>query len=336
MSARLSLAIEQEGLTLPASGPILVLHPRAGADLAALPRERTLLIQPFRPDHDFLTASGFPNVAWMAPGAHRFAAALVCLPRAKRQAQALIAQAARQTDGVVIVDGAKTDGADSLMREVRKRVPLDGALSKSHGRIFWFRTDAAGFDASAFADWAEADTQRVGGFVTAPGVFSADGIDPASEMLAQALPRHLGAHVADLGAGWGYLATRLLADDRLESLDLIEADRIALTCAMENVRDPRARFHWVDAALFRAAGPLDAVVTNPPFHTGRAADPSLGQSFIQAAARLLGPQGQLWLVANRHLPYEAALEAGFTETQEVAGDGRFKVLRAARPRRVRG
>ncbi|GAA6199934.1 methyltransferase [Aquicoccus sp. SU-CL01552] len=336
MSARLTTATDQGGLDLPSEGQILVLHPRAGADLSVLPRDRAVLVQPFRPDHDFLAASGFSNVTWSVPQAHRFAAALVCLPRAKPLARALIAQAAAQTDGVVIVDGAKTEGADSLLRQVSRRVALDGSLSKAHGRIFWFRTDVEGFDRDAFSDWVAPETQRVDDFVTAPGVFSADGIDPASRLLAEALPGHLGARVADLGAGWGYLSARILKDDRLESLDVVEADRVALNCAMENVSDPRARFHWVDAALFRTTRPLDAVVSNPPFHTGRAADPALGQSFIEAAARLLGPHGHLWMVANRQLPYEAALAAAFSSVEEIGGDARFKLLRAAKPRRRPG
>lgn len=334
MSARLALAAEQGGLVLPAGGNIVVFHPRADTALDPLPQDRTLLIQPFRPDHDALAAAGW-QVDWQLPGGARYAAALVVLPRAKRLAQALIAAAVARTDGLVIVDGAKTDGADSLMRDVRKRAPLDGSLSKSHGRIFWFRTDADGFDRNAFADWTAPKDQRVDGFRTAPGVFSADGIDPASKLLAETLPAHLGAHVADLGAGWGYLAARLLADDRLQTLDLVEADRIALGCAMQNVDDSRARFHWADATRFTSDHRLDAVVMNPPFHTGRSAEPELGRAFIEAAARLLAPHGQLWLVANRHLPYEAALAACFAETGEVAGDTRFKVLRAARPRRAR-
>lgn len=331
MSARLPLAIDQGGLVLPADGRILVLHPRAGIDLGALPRDRVTLVQPFRPDYDAFAEAGFDALTWALPDTGRFAAALVFLPRAKRLAQALIAAAAARTDGPVIVDGARTDGVDSLMREVRKRVALDGSLSKAHGRIFWFRADAA-----ATADWTAPAEQRVDGFVTAPGVFSADGIDPASKLLADSLPAHTGRHVADLGAGWGYLAARLLVDDKIEALDLVEADRIALECAKRNVTDPRARFHWADATRFRSDRPLDAVVMNPPFHTSRAAEPALGRDFIAAAARLLSPRGQLWLVANRHLPYEPALAAGFSETREIAGDSRFKVLHAAKPRRPRG
>ena len=78
---------------------------------------------------------------------------------------------------------------------------------------------------------------------------------------------------------------------------------------------------------------LDAVVMNPPFHVGRKADPALGRAFIAAARRVLKPSGALWLVANRHLPYETALEAHFRNSDEIAGDGRFKILHATRPHR---
>jgi 16S rRNA (guanine1207-N2)-methyltransferase len=80
---------------------------------------------------------------------------------------------------------------------------------------------------------------------------------------------------------------------------------------------------------------MDAVVMNPPFHTGRAADPDIGRGFIASAAKLLTPRGQLWMVANRHLPYEATLSERFAKVSEVAGDGRFKVLQAERPARKR-
>ncbi|RME14842.1 MAG: MFS transporter, partial [Alphaproteobacteria bacterium] len=95
-------------------------------------------------------------------------------------------------------------------------------------------------------------------------------------------------------------------------------------------------FHWADATRFGEAGSHDCVVTNPPFHAGRRADPALGRAFIAAAARLLTPSGRLYLVANRHLPYERDLRAAFAEVEEIGGDGGFKVIAAARPRPARG
>ena len=61
------------------------------------------------------------------------------------------------------------------------------------------------------------------------------------------------------------------------------------------------------------AAVMDAVVMNPPFHEGRKADPELGQAFIEAAAGMLGAKGKLYMVANRHLPYEETLERLFPQ-----------------------
>ncbi len=327
MSVRLSLALSSGGVTLPETGPVLVLHPGAATDLSSLPRDRVKIVQPFFPDYAALAAQGYDCVPDL-PGDMRFAAALVCLPRAKPLARALVAQAARLTDGPVLVDGARTDGIDSLYKDLRRRVETSAALAKAHGRIFWFAADA-----QALADWLPAP-MRADGFVTAPGVFSADAIDPASALLADSLPAQLGRQVADLGAGWGYLSARLLERPGIEALHLVEADAAALACARQNVTDPRARFHWADARDWTLPGTrFDAVVTNPPFHSGRAADPALGRAFITGAARLLAPSGSLWLVANRHLPYEAHLAACFARVEEPAGTPRFKILHATRPRR---
>ncbi|MEM6745680.1 MAG: methyltransferase, partial [Pseudomonadota bacterium] len=169
--------------------------------------------------------------------------------------------------------------------------------------------------------------------VTAAGIFSWDGADPGSALLAEALPPLQGV-VADLGAGWGFLSAAVLASAAVARIDLIEAEHAALTCARANLDDARAAFHWADARSPRLAeGGHDAVICNPPFHEARAAEPALGDAFIASAARLLKPSGALWLVANRHLPYARALDARFAQVEELAGDRRYRIVRAARPRR---
>lgn len=323
MSARLPLAIETGGLCLPETGVLSVLHPVAEYDLSPLARDRVQVIQPFKPDFDHFSALGHdcqPDTDTPC------AAAVVCLPRAKALARALIANAVRRSSGPVIVDGTKTDGIDSILKEIRKRVSVHGPLSKAHGKIFWFQSGP-----DDFSDW-QPSAQTVDGFVTLPGVFSADGIDPASRLLIQSMPARPGRHVVDLGAGWGYLSARLLADPNIERIDLVEADARALDCARRNVTDARAAFHWADATAWTPENSVDAVVMNPPFHVGRAANPDLGRAFVNAAARMLAPSGQLWMVANRHLPYERALSDSFNRIEETGGDSRFKILHAARPR----
>jgi 16S rRNA (guanine1207-N2)-methyltransferase len=80
-------------------------------------------------------------------------------------------------------------------------------------------------------------------------------------------------------------------------------------------------------------GAYDMVVSNPPFHTTRDGNPDLGRGFIATAARILKPRGQLLMVANRHLPYEAELDAKFGLVEELPGSGAFKIIRASRPKR---
>lgn len=322
MTIRLSLALGSGAVVIPSEGRIGVFGPRAGDELSELPKDRALIVQGFRPDHD-----AFARLLWTcAPEPEgRFALSVVFLPRAKAAAHARIAQAAALTDGPVVIDGSKTDGIDSILRDVRAQAEVGEVISKAHGKIFVARN-------AMFPEWAKAGYTDIGdGFVTRPGVFSADGPDRGSAALAGALPARLGPRVADLGAGWGYLSRAILDRAGVSEVHLIEADHAALDCARRNVTDPRARFHWADATVFSDGAPFDTVVTNPPFHQGRAADPGLGRTFIEAARRLLAPRGELWLVANRHLPYEKDLRAAFRDVSETGSDPSFKIFHATYP-----
>lgn len=317
--SRLSIAIEG-GLELP-EGRVLVLRPPVGFDLSDL--DEAHVVQGFKPAYDFFAVQGF-SVALAPDGS--YAAALVCVTRSKVETRGLIADAAQRAP-LVLVDGQKTDGIESHLKDIKKRATVVSVVSKAHGKLFAFRD-------GAFADW-DAPAKVVDGFQTVPGVFSSDGIDPASQMLAAHLPEKLPNRIADLGAGWGYLATQILLRDSVKEVHLVEAEHAALDCARRNVTDPRAQFHWADATQFTLPTGLDAVVMNPPFHPSRAADPKLGQAFIANAARILAPHGKLWMVANRHLPYEAEAQSRFAQVTEIAGDNRFKVLLAEKPRRAR-
>ena len=315
------MALETGALTVPPQGMIAVYRPQAGDDLSALPQDRVVVLTGFKPDHDHFTRL-FP-----ADPAPPYAAAIVCLPRSREAGRDLIARAAASVapGGWIAVDGQKTDGIDTALKDLRARVDLSESLSKAHGKLASF---TAGPD---LADWL-ARPSLVAGFQTLPGVFSADGPDRGSVLLAAALPAKLSGKVADLGAGWGFLSTEILKRPGVKRLDVVEAEADALTCAGVNITDDRARFHWADATTFRPDTLLDAVVMNPPFHTGRVADPALGAAFIRAAKRMLAPNGSLWMVANRHLPYDAVLTESFLVVEDVAGDGGFRVIHATKPR----
>ena len=323
--SRLSRALAEGMVRLPESGRIAVLRPPADADLSPLPAERVHVITGFRPDHDAWSERGL--AAGVAPEPP-YGAAVLFLPRARALARALVARAAALVPGgPVILDGQKACGIEAMLRALRERGMAGPVLAAAHGKLVVI--EAPG---EAFADWHAGPVCSREGYLTAPGLFSADGPDPASVALAGVLPGSLAGRVADLGAGWGYLSARALARaPAITEMHLVEAEHAALAAARANVTDPRGRFHWADVRRFRPDAPFDAVLMNPPFHEGRRADPALGRDFIVAAARMLARHGTLWLVANRHLPYERALAGHFTEVRPLAGPAGFKLIRAAHP-----
>lgn len=324
MSDRLRLAVENGHVALP-EGRLLVLNAPRDIDVAGLDKEDSVLWTRSAADRARLAAAGW-NVAAPAGG---FAGAIVVLPRARQAQKASLRMAAEATSGPVIVDGAKTDGVDAFYKEARKHAEVSPAYSKAHGKVFTLST----LDAD---DWPKMDIEPgADGWWRGPGVFSADGVDKASAFLADHLPEALSGSVADLGSGWGYLAKAVLQREGVRELHLVEDDALADRAARRNVEDARARFHHADALTWKPPAPVDHVVTNPPFHTGRAADPSLGQAFIRAAAGMLTPKGSLWLVANRQLPYESTLEGAFRTVRPVAETSSFKVFTASQPRSPR-
>jgi 16S rRNA (guanine1207-N2)-methyltransferase len=168
------------------------------------------------------------------------------------------------------------------------------------------------------------------GLWSQPGVFSWDRLDPGTALLLRHLPPFQGAG-ADFGCGVGALALAVLKGPGVRSLALVDSDGRAVAATRRNVEDARATFAWRD---LREPWPelngLDFVVMNPPFHDGGRDDPGLGGVFIRRAAEALRKGGTLWMVANRHLPYETALAAAFAKVTPVDQADGYKVIEARR------
>jgi 16S rRNA (guanine1207-N2)-methyltransferase len=165
------------------------------------------------------------------------------------------------------------------------------------------------------------------GHWTQPGVFSWDRTDAGTRQLMAALPPFAGRG-ADLGCGVGMLARAALAAPGVTRLELVDLDRRAIAAARRNVQDPRAVFHWADVLVAPDLSGLDFVVMNPPFHEGGVEERGLGQSFIRRAHQVLRPGGSVWLVANRHLPYEAVLNTLFAKVTAKGDGAGFKIYEA--------
>lgn len=338
-------------LQWPAEG-VLFLRAREGAAMHAHRASGLASTQPFKPEAERLTRIGIDLIDEDTLPAGTFPLVLVLPPRQREEARALLAKAcvAVAEGGVVVVSVSNDEGAKSREADLRQLVGTVSVVSKHHCRVFWTAPGTV-IDSALQAQWARGDVARRiespqvpgDGCQTRPGVFAWDRVDAASAMLAAALPDDLHGRVADFGAGWGYLALQVLArSPHVASLDLYEADARALALAKANLADvpgsgPKVpvNFHWQDVAA-GVTERFDAIVCNPPFHAlGRGDRPDIGRAFIDAAAQALNPGGRLWLVANRHLPYEQSLADGFAEVAIVAQDGGFKIVQATKAAAVR-
>jgi 16S rRNA (guanine1207-N2)-methyltransferase len=322
---------EAEALPLPRKNArVLFLGAEPGFRLPAGFEAALHLVQGFRPHFRALQASGH-TVTPRAEG-EGYDIALVLAGRHRGQNELRIAEAVERTapGAPVVVAGSKDDGVDSLRKRINMLAPLEGHLPKHHGVAFWFRR--TGTETAVALRAGNPDHVIEGGFKTAPGMFSFDRIDAGSKLLAANLPDDLKGNVADFCAGWGYLAAEVLQRQQgLTALDLYEADFEALEAARLNVHGViQPRFFWIDLLTEAVERRYDAIVMNPPFHSGRAAEPGIGAGMIRAASKALKPGGRLFMVANRQLPYEQVLSAAFASHAEIARDGMFKVFSGRR------
>lgn len=272
-----------------------------------------------------------PGLILLSPARQREAA----------RAETARALAALADDGLLLSAVANDVGAKAFESDLRELCTDVEVHSKHKCRVLL--AQARGRDSERCAQWSHFDDARpvlTQGVLStpllgAPGLFAVDRIDSGSALLIEHLPATLRGAVADLGSGLGVLSAAALERCAgITTLDLFEASARAVALSRHNLRDARVpvRAHWCDVSA-GVEGRFDAVLSNPPFHEGGRGLPALGQAFIRSAARALKPEGEAWIVANAHLPYEQVLAECFNQVEAVAQALGFKLLHAARPRR---
>jgi 16S rRNA (guanine1207-N2)-methyltransferase len=336
--AALFVPFESSELQLPTDGRVLFLRAHAGVRLREMAQSGWLCEQGFMPFADELARNGL-RAGEPADG-EVFPLVLVLPPRQRDEARALFARALLHTapGGTVLASMPNAEGAKSGEADLARLAGTVQHQSKHKCRVFWSTPNPTGIDQTLLVEWLALDAPReiVDGYISRPGLFAWDRIDRASALLAAHLPHDLYGRVADLGAGYGYLASQVVARcPGVSAIDLYEAESRALEPARLNLaraqrecgHELAVAVHWHDVTRGLPQR-YDAIVSNPPFHQGRADLPELGRAFITSAAEALLPDGRLLIVANRHLPYEAILAARFREVRMLTMQEGFKVIEA--------
>ncbi|GGX58407.1 ribosomal RNA large subunit methyltransferase G [Streptomyces fructofermentans] len=171
------------------------------------------------------------------------------------------------------------------------------------------------------------------------GVFCAERLDIGTRFFLQHLPYEGGGgRVVDLGCGNGVVGTAvalarpeaelLFVDESYQAVASAEATYRAATDGP--VEYGKAEFRVGDGLDGVPDGSVDLVLNNPPFHSHQATTDATAWRMFTGARRALRPGGELWVVGNRHLGYHVKLRRLFGNSELVASDAKFVVLKAVR------
>ena len=242
--------------------------------------------------------------------------------------------------GILICAGLNHEGGKRLKKDMQKTGLAVHDLSKFKGRVVWAHKQDKDLNEAILTQW-EKDGQKQdilsGRFLSRPGIFGWNKIDAGSSLLAEYMPQEISGTVADFGCGYGYLSCQILENSsNITKIHIIDCDSRAVSLCEKNLRSLNHGAEiiplWSDICLDHQNIPenLDYIIMNPPFHDGKETDIKRGQAFITSAHRCLKAGGQLWMVANTHLPYEKILGSHFKTVCEITQQNGFKICHATK------
>lgn len=328
---------------------LALLHPFA-RELLAVPQGRVLLANPAPapglavfPDAEIwqwwknlADALGGECLPPDGPGPDRvYDGVLVRLPRQREEAQFLMATAfdRLKPGGVFVAAAANDSGGGRLESDLSASLPDLQSASKHKSRIVWATKKTGMTLPQAWRDNGGLQKHPKTGLWTQPGLFSWDRVDPATALLLPYLPQNRSGVMADPGCGYGVIADHILrTNSGIRKAICVDADARALDAARRNLAEHHPGrdidYHWADLGQAFQLPPVDLVVINPPFHIEKALAVSVGQAFIANACALLKQSGDLFMVANAHLPYEQILQHSFGKVEKLHEGQGFKIFHA--------
>ncbi|MGW5097176.1 methyltransferase [Streptomyces nodosus] len=166
------------------------------------------------------------------------------------------------------------------------------------------------------------------------GVFCADRLDIGTRFFLRHLPvTRGGSRIVDLGCGNGVVGLAAALADPGSEVVFVDESYQAVASARATYRDNAAgtaEFRVGDGLSGLPDASVDLVLNNPPFHSHQATTDATAWRMFTGARRALRPGGELWVIGNRHLGYHLKLRRLFGNSELVASDAKFVVLKAVK------
>ncbi|EDS3305075.1 23S rRNA (guanine(1835)-N(2))-methyltransferase RlmG [Salmonella enterica] len=172
-------------------------------------------------------------------------------------------------------------------------------------------------------------------------VFSRTGLDIGARFFMQHLPENLDGEIVDLGCGNGVIGLSLLAKNPQANVVFVDESPMAVDSSRLNVETnlpeafERCEFMINNALSGVEPFRFNAVFCNPPFHQKHALTDNIAWEMFHHARRCLKINGELYIVANRHLDYFHKLKKIFDNCATIATNNKFVILKAVKQGRRR-
>ena len=238
-----------------------------------------------------------------------------------------LARAAVGSGGRVVLIGRNDAGIKSAGRHLSEIVGENEVLDfRFHARAI-VASATVPPSRSTLDDWESvftAENTRLALEVHSfPGVFAHGRIDQGTRRLLDVLQLPTGMRALDVGCGNGVIGAWL--SEAGVACDSVDVDAVAVEAAVRTVGSA-----WASDLFSDVHGPYDAIVSNPPFHSGVRTTSAVAIRMIEEAPAHLVAGGEMWLVANRFLDYRTPLKEAFAHVETVFEDNKFRVYKAKR------
>ena len=263
--------------------------------------------------------------AWIPAGP--FAAATLRLPKAKDELEMAVHAAASvlEVGAPLWVYGANDEGAGSAGRVMEPLMgPARTVGTGGRCRVLEAVRQADGpSPRGALDEWRRSTSLEFPGgpreWISYPGIFAHGRVDPGTRALLQAMRTFplAGRRVLDFACGSGVIGAFLSALEPTARVDLLDVDAVALAAAGENVSG--ARLIPSDGFDALVGERYDLIVSNPPYHEGKAETGRVVERLVRGAPDYLVTGGSLMLVTQRRFQVAALMKSTF-KTVEVSLD----------------
>ena len=173
-----------------------------------------------------------------------------------------------------------------------------------------------------------------------PNLFSANSIDIGTRFLLENFNKIQFARevdtIIDVGSGNGILGLSLLPHFPQAHLCLTDISYSAYESAMATIQQNNYYDDRIDLVIdnsldYFKSNFADLIVINPPFHENHKVSLSPALAIFNDCARVLKNNGQLIIVANKHLGYHAHLTKSFSQVQVINKNEKFVIISALSP-----